>query len=113
MGSTPDLTFAQIHAKCNNSKVAEYIASMSVLPIGISVTEFLAIFLQAACVAQISANDNNLNVKADQKLNAYPLPTTSIIMTDTTNNLQYYTATYKLNFVVGIGEKTNIVAAYI
>ncbi|MGJ5628727.1 hypothetical protein [Nostoc sp. CALU 1950] len=102
MTATPDLTLAQIHAKCTSTEVATYIASMAVLPINVTVCEFLAIFLQACAVAQITANNDNTSAEKGERLNAYPLPVTGTVETDTTLNLQSFASTYKLNVVTAV-----------
>lgn len=100
MAATPDLTLSQVQAKCTVSAVATYIGNMAALPTGVGLSEFLAIFLQSAAVAQVAANAANSSAStAGNALNAYPLPTTGTVQTDTTNNIQYYTSSYGLNIV--------------
>ncbi|WP_265274146.1 hypothetical protein [Nostoc sp. KVJ3] len=113
MAATADLTLAEVQAKCTTTAVATYIGAMATLPTGIGLSEFLAIFLQSAAVAQVAKNAANSGAStAGNALAAYPLPTTGTVQTDTANNLQYYTSTYQLNVLsdVSLG---NTVAAYV
>jgi hypothetical protein len=109
MTIVPDLTLADIHAKCKTPRIAEYIASMAPLPPNTNVCEFLAVFLQAASVAQIAAN---VDAKVGEKLNAYPLPVTGNVLTDSVNNIQHFKSTHTLNVVTVLDTK-RIVPAYV
>ncbi|MEH1765798.1 MAG: hypothetical protein V7K76_26045 [Nostoc sp.] len=100
MAATADLTLSEVAAKTTVSSVATYISAMSALPTGVGLSEFLAVFLQACAVAQVAKNAANSDAStAGNALNAYPLPTTGTVQTDTTNNIQFYTSTYGLNIV--------------
>jgi hypothetical protein len=113
MAATADLTLAQVAAKCTNATVTTYINAMSALPTGIGLSEFLAIFLQSAAVAQVAANTaNSESSTAGNALNAYSLPVTGTVQTDSVNNLQYYTSAYTLNVVSDVN-LNNSVPAYV
>ncbi|MHC5826273.1 MAG: hypothetical protein ACYT04_63055, partial [Nostoc sp.] len=100
MAATADLTIAQVQAKCTVAAVATYLGNMAALPNGVGLSEFLAIVLQSAAVAQIAANAANSDAStAGNALNSYPLPTTGTVQTDAVNNIQYYTSAYGLNIV--------------
>ena len=111
MAPTPDLTLAQVQAKCTVPAVATYIGAMAALPTGVGLSEFLAIFLQSAAVAQVAANtDNSSATTAGNALNSYPLPTTGTVQTDVVNNIQYYTSSYGLNIVSDTTLNTSVPA---
>lgn len=113
MAATADLTLSEVAAKVTVSAVATYVSAMSALPTGVSLSEFLAIFLQAASVAQVAKNAaNSAASTAGNALNAYPLPTTGTVQTDTTNNIQFYTSTYSVNVVSDTSPSTSV-AAYV
>ncbi|WP_138500985.1 hypothetical protein [Nostoc sp. PA-18-2419] len=111
MTITPDLTFQQIHAKCSNAEIAEYIACMKVLPINVSMCQFLATFLQACAIAQIAANAES-NAANGERLNTYPLPTMDTVKINTEANFQFFASTYKLNVITEVG-KGYIVPVYV
>ena len=111
MAATADLTLAEVQAKCTVSAVATYIGNMSALPNGVGLSEFLAIFLQSAAVAQVAKNAANSDATtAGNALNSYPLPTTGTVQTDVTNNIQFYTSSYGLNIVSDTTLNTSVPA---
>lgn len=113
MAATPDLTLAQVQAKCGNTAVNTYIGTMPTLPTGIGLSEFLAIFLQSAAVAQFAANAaNSDSVTAGNALNTYSLPTTGTVQTNTTLNIQYYTSSYAVNVLSDVN-LNNTVPGYV
>ncbi|WP_138500961.1 hypothetical protein [Nostoc sp. PA-18-2419] len=110
MAATVDLTLAEIAAKIVDSDVADYVSGMDALPNTATMSEFLAKFLQGAALAQIAKNAANNTAANGELLNAYPLPTTGTVQTNTTSGLQSFASTYQLNVVSAAGLGTSVAA---
>ncbi|HYX16484.1 MAG TPA: hypothetical protein VE944_19375 [Nostoc sp.] len=108
MAVTADLTLAEVAAKCTDSSVATYVSGMDALPTGVALAEFLAKFLQACAVAQVTKNALNTTATVGELLDSYPLPTTGTVQTDTTLNIQSFDSTYQLNVVSIAGLDTSV-----
>ncbi|MEH2029296.1 MAG: hypothetical protein V7K67_06380 [Nostoc sp.] len=105
MGAMPDLTLKEIHEKCLNKEVKEYIDSMPELPFNINLCKLLATILETAGWIECATNNGTPAIRPEDKLDTYQFPEYGDRSVDDNNIHRFQEITYKLKVLVSEDKK--------